>query len=155
MCYSPERFRPVFSIIYFIYGSINCPTTKKRDVINPPKELRRILLLIFNNLQNCFFFSQLIHSKVVDTSLVFPHRLGPPYKRALRNLMADYLKKIIQDSGELWKIFLLDLALAKELLLNEKRTVNPLLSPPRSFFISNAFKWGAGWGGFNRDEGLI
>ena len=101
MCYSPERFRPVFSIIYFIYGSINCPTTKKRDVINPPKELRRILLLIFNNLQNCFFFSQLIHSKVVDTSLVFPHRLGPPYKRALRNLLADYLKKIIQDSGEL------------------------------------------------------
>ena len=91
----------------------------------------------------------------MDTSLVFPHRLGPPYKRALRNLMADYLKKIIQDSGELWKIFLLDLALAKELLLNEKRTVNPLLSPTRSFFISNAFKWGAGWGGFNRDEGLI
>ena len=129
MCYSPERFRPVFSIIYLIYDSVNCPTTKKRDVINPPKELRRILLLIFNNLQ--FFFSQLIHSKVVDTSIVFPHRLGPPYKRALRNLMADYLKKIIQDSGELWK-----------LLLNDKRTVNPLLSPPGSLFISNAFKGG-------------
>ena len=27
MCYSSERFRPVFSIIYFIYDSINCPTT--------------------------------------------------------------------------------------------------------------------------------
>ena len=93
------------------------------------------------------FFSQLIHSKVVDTSLVFPHRLGPPYKRALRNLMADYLKKIIQDSGELWKIFLLDLAFAKELLIKWKRTVNSLLSPPRSLFISNAFKWGAGGGG--------
>ena len=94
----------------------------------------------------------------MDTSIVFPHRLGPPYKRALRNLMADYLKKIIQDSGELWKIFLLDLALAKELLIKWKRTVNPLLSPPRSLFISNAFKWGAGGGGrggFNRDEGLI
>ena len=129
MCYSPERFRPVLSIIYLIYDSVNCPTTKKRDVINPPKELRRILLLIFNDLQ--FFFSQLIHSKVVDTSIVFPHRLGPPYKRALRNLMADYLKKIIQDSGELWK-----------LLLNDKRTVNPLLSPPGSLLISNAFKGG-------------
>ena len=71
--------------------------------------------------------------------------------------MADYLKKIIQDSGELWKIFLLDLALAKELLIKWKRTVNPLLSPPRSLFNSNAFKWGAGGGrgGFNRDEGLI
>ena len=58
--------------------------------------------------------------------------------------MADYLKKIIQDSGELWKIFLLDLALAKELLLNDKRTVNPLLSPPGSLFISNTFKGGGG-----------
>ena len=28
MCYSSERFRPVFSIIYFIYDSINCPTTR-------------------------------------------------------------------------------------------------------------------------------
>ena len=53
----------------------------------------------------------------MDTSIVFPHRLGPPYKRALRNLMADYLEEIIQDSGELWKIFILNLALAKELHL--------------------------------------
>ena len=53
----------------------------------------------------------------MDNSIVFPHRLGPPYKRALRNLMADYLEEIIQDSGELWKIFILNLALAKELLL--------------------------------------
>lgn len=43
---------------------------------------------------------QLIHSSVVDTSIVFPHRLGLPYKRALRNLMADHLKRIIQDNGE-------------------------------------------------------
>ena len=27
MCYSPERFRPVFSINYFLYDSINCTTT--------------------------------------------------------------------------------------------------------------------------------
>lgn len=43
---------------------------------------------------------QLIHSSVVDTSVVFPHRLGLPYKRALKNLMADHLKRIIQDNGE-------------------------------------------------------
>lgn len=43
---------------------------------------------------------QLIHSTVVDTAIVFPHRLGLPYKRALRNLMADHLKRIIQDNGE-------------------------------------------------------
>ena len=43
---------------------------------------------------------QLIHSTVIDTSIVFPHRIGLPYKRALRNLMADHLKRIIQDNGE-------------------------------------------------------
>ena len=80
----------------------------------------------------------------MDTSIVFPHRLGPPYKRALRNLMADYLKKIIQDSGELWKIFLLDLAVAKELLLNDKRTVNPLLSPPRGAYLFRTHIRGGG-----------
>lgn len=37
---------------------------------------------------------------MVDTAIVFPHRLGLPYKRALRTLMADYLKRIIQDNGE-------------------------------------------------------
>lgn len=42
---------------------------------------------------------QIIHDTVVDTSVVFPHRLGPPYKRALKTLMAEYLKKIIQDDG--------------------------------------------------------
>ena len=26
-CHSPERFRPVFSIVLFIYDTINCPTT--------------------------------------------------------------------------------------------------------------------------------
>lgn len=48
----------------------------------------------------CLSCFQLIHSSVVDTAIVFPHRLGLPYKRALRNLMADHLKRIIQDNGE-------------------------------------------------------
>lgn len=43
---------------------------------------------------------QIIHSTVVDTAVLFPHRLGLPYKRSLRNLMADYLRQIIQDNGE-------------------------------------------------------
>ena len=42
---------------------------------------------------------QVIHSRVVDTALVFPHRLGPPYKKALKTLAAQYLGKIIQDSA--------------------------------------------------------
>ncbi|XP_062852456.1 RNA exonuclease 1 homolog [Trichomycterus rosablanca] len=43
---------------------------------------------------------KLIHSAVVDTSVVFPHRLGPPHKRDLRSLTAEYLRKIIQEDVE-------------------------------------------------------
>uniref|UniRef100_G1PY86 Exonuclease domain-containing protein n=1 Tax=Myotis lucifugus TaxID=59463 RepID=G1PY86_MYOLU len=39
-----------------------------------------------------------IHSTVVDTSVLFPHLLGLPYKRSLGKLMTDYLRQIIQDN---------------------------------------------------------
>jgi RNA exonuclease 1 len=40
-----------------------------------------------------------VHETVVDTSLVFPHAKGRPYKRALKTLMSEYLAKIIQENG--------------------------------------------------------
>lgn len=55
-------------------------------------------ILMGHSLESDLFALKLIHSTVVDTAIVFPHRLGLPYKRALRNLMADHLKRIIQDS---------------------------------------------------------
>ncbi|XP_066492335.1 RNA exonuclease 1 homolog [Tiliqua scincoides] len=55
-------------------------------------------ILIGHSLESDLFALKLIHLTVVDTAVVFPHRLGMPYKRALRTLMADYLKRIIQDS---------------------------------------------------------
>ncbi|XP_009579922.1 PREDICTED: RNA exonuclease 1 homolog, partial [Fulmarus glacialis] len=54
-------------------------------------------ILIGHNLENDLFALKLIHDTVVDTSIVFPHRLGLPHKRALRSLMADYLRRIRQD----------------------------------------------------------
>jgi len=79
-----------------------------RGVTTTIREVQAVLLsmihkdtiLVGHSLESDLKATKLIHSKVVDTSVVFPHRLGPPYKRALRNLMADYLKKIIQDSVE-------------------------------------------------------
>lgn len=41
---------------------------------------------------------KLLHGTVVDTSKVFPHRLGPPHKLSLQSLTAEYLRKIIQES---------------------------------------------------------
>merc|ERR1711879_368286 len=40
---------------------------------------------------------KLVHSKVVDTSVVFPHKRGLPYKRKLKTLMSELLKKVIQE----------------------------------------------------------
>ncbi|XP_066500939.1 RNA exonuclease 1 homolog isoform X2 [Hoplias malabaricus] len=57
-------------------------------------------ILIGHSLESDLTALKLLHSTVVDTAAVFPHRLGLPYKRALRNLMADYLKRIIQDNVE-------------------------------------------------------
>ncbi|XP_018427739.1 PREDICTED: RNA exonuclease 1 homolog, partial [Nanorana parkeri] len=72
------------------------------------RDVQAVLLCMFNcdtilighSLESDLFALKLIHLTVVDTAVVFPHRLGLPYKRALRSLMADHLKRIIQDSVE-------------------------------------------------------
>ncbi|XP_035579368.1 RNA exonuclease 1 homolog [Zalophus californianus] len=40
----------------------------------------------------------LIHTSVVDTTVLFPHWLGLPHKRSLKSLVADHLQRIIQDN---------------------------------------------------------
>jgi len=57
-------------------------------------------ILIGHSLESDFKALKLLHSTVIDTSVVFPHKLGKPYKRALRALAADFLKRIIQNDGE-------------------------------------------------------
>ncbi|XP_050717925.1 titin homolog isoform X2 [Eriocheir sinensis] len=54
-------------------------------------------ILIGHSLESDLHALKLIHNTVVDTSVVFPHKMGAPYKRALKNLAAEYLKRIIQD----------------------------------------------------------
>ncbi|XP_009862721.1 PREDICTED: RNA exonuclease 1 homolog [Apaloderma vittatum] len=54
-------------------------------------------VLIGHCLEKGLFVLKLIHDKVVDTSVVFPHRLGLPHRRTMRSLMAEYLRKIRQD----------------------------------------------------------
>ncbi|XP_037680225.1 LOW QUALITY PROTEIN: RNA exonuclease 1 homolog [Choloepus didactylus] len=55
-------------------------------------------ILIGHSLESDLLALKVIHRTVVDTAVLFPHRLGLPYKRSLRNLMADYLRQIIQDN---------------------------------------------------------
>ncbi|XP_034548974.1 RNA exonuclease 1 homolog isoform X2 [Notolabrus celidotus] len=55
-------------------------------------------ILIGHSLETDLCALKLLHGTVVDTSVVFPHRLGPPHKLSLNKLTADYLRRIIQQS---------------------------------------------------------
>lgn len=50
---------------------------------------------------------RIVHKKIVDTSVVFPHRLGPPMKRALKTLSSEILQKIIQEEGKKFFIYII------------------------------------------------
>ncbi|XP_054578293.1 RNA exonuclease 1 homolog [Eptesicus fuscus] len=54
-------------------------------------------ILIGHSLHSDLLALKLIHSTVLDTSVLFPHRLGLPYRRSLRSLAAHYLGRVIQD----------------------------------------------------------
>jgi len=43
-------------------------------------------ILIGHALDNDLKTLRIIHHRCVDTALLFPHRSGPPYRRALRDL---------------------------------------------------------------------
>jgi RNA exonuclease 1 len=64
------------------------------------KIFMRETILIGHSLDSDFKALKLIHKTVIDTSVVFPHKMGPPIKRALRNLMSEHLQKTIQEDVE-------------------------------------------------------
>ncbi|XP_061881028.1 RNA exonuclease 1 homolog isoform X1 [Entelurus aequoreus] len=55
-------------------------------------------VIIGHGLQTGLCALKLLHGTVVDTSVVFPHRLGPPHRLTLNSLTAEYLRRIIQES---------------------------------------------------------
>lgn len=54
-------------------------------------------ILIGHSLESDFKALKLIHNTVIDTSVMFPHKMGLPFKKALKTLAYDFLKKIIQN----------------------------------------------------------
>ena len=56
-------------------------------------------IMIGHSLESDLRAVKLLHSMVVDTSVVFPHKMGPPYKRALRTLAVEQIQRIIQNDG--------------------------------------------------------
>nr|XP_023482959.1 RNA exonuclease 1 homolog [Equus caballus] len=56
-------------------------------------------VLIGHSFEHSLYALKLIHTSVMDTTVLFPHRLGLPHKRSLKSLVADYLQRIIQEDG--------------------------------------------------------
>jgi len=57
-------------------------------------------ILVGHSLESDLKALKLIHDCVVDTSVLYPHKMGFPKKRALKTLCNEYLKKIIQEDGK-------------------------------------------------------
>ncbi|KAH0504092.1 RNA exonuclease 1-like protein [Microtus ochrogaster] len=54
-------------------------------------------ILIGHSLESDLLALKFIHNTVVDTSVLFPHHRGYPFKRSLRSLVAQYLNRNIQN----------------------------------------------------------
>ncbi|KAM7350248.1 RNA exonuclease prage isoform 2-T3 [Cochliomyia hominivorax] len=57
-------------------------------------------ILIGHGLDNDLRVLRLIHKNIVDTSVVFSHSTGYPYRRSLKNLTKSFLKRDIQCSDK-------------------------------------------------------
>lgn len=56
-------------------------------------------IFIGHSLESDLMALRIIHSSIIDTAIIFPHKLGHPFKRALRTLMSEYLGIIIQTAA--------------------------------------------------------
>ncbi|KAJ7682703.1 ribonuclease H-like domain-containing protein [Mycena polygramma] len=56
-------------------------------------------VLIGHGLDNDLNTLRIIHSQVVDTSIMFKHPAGPPYRKALKDLAREHLGIMIQTGG--------------------------------------------------------
>uniref|UniRef100_A0A7E4UXH7 Exonuclease domain-containing protein n=1 Tax=Panagrellus redivivus TaxID=6233 RepID=A0A7E4UXH7_PANRE len=105
---------------------------KPEDVLNAKLNLaeaqqrlfqlvNRDSILIGHSLESDLKAMRIVHKNVIDTAVLFPHKMGPPLKRALKNLSAEILMEIIQedvsghDSSE-------DARIALKLVLHKLKT---------------------------------
>lgn len=105
-CIYESLVRPKSKILDYMteFSGIHAETLK--DVTTTIKDVQQDLLklissntaIVGHSLENDLKHLKLFHTRVIDTSLLFPHRNGPPMKRALRTLAAEFLGCIIQTN---------------------------------------------------------
>lgn len=91
---------------FFRYSGITEETLA--NVTTSIREVQAVLLSMFHadtilvghSLDSDMKAVKLLHDKVVDTSILYPHKMGFPKRRALKTLCIENLKKIIQENGK-------------------------------------------------------
>ncbi|KAJ9441634.1 Small RNA degrading nuclease 5 [Diplonema papillatum] len=75
-------------------------TTRLRDVQNHllTNNIFSETLILGHSLENDMKALRLIHTNIVDTTILYPHFQGPPYKSALRYLTNKYLNRSVQGA---------------------------------------------------------
>ena len=76
-----------------------CTTTIRDVQIFLTELFTKNSILLGHGLDGDLVSLKLVHNRIVDTSVVFPHKRGLPYKRALKTLMYEHLKIVIQEGG--------------------------------------------------------
>lgn len=84
-------------------------------------------ILVGHGLENDLRAIRLVHHKVVDTVMLYPHARGFPFRTSLRDLTAKYLGKIIQNGTSLGHSSLEDAKMSLELVRH--KMVNDPISP--------------------------
>ncbi|EST06875.1 Exonuclease, RNase T/DNA polymerase III [Kalmanozyma brasiliensis GHG001] len=84
-------------------------------------------ILVGHGLENDLRAIRLVHHKVVDTVMLYPHARGFPFRTSLRDLTARFLGKIIQNGTSLGHSSLEDAKMSLELVRH--KMVNDPISP--------------------------
>ncbi|KAJ8953185.1 hypothetical protein NQ318_003221 [Aromia moschata] len=69
----------------------------KQERSSSKKEKTSETILVGHSLESDMKALKIVHGTVIDTSVLFPHKMGLPHKRALRALASEHLRKIIQN----------------------------------------------------------
>jgi RNA exonuclease 1 len=104
--YDPSKDGPITPVPRDMQSS---PTESQQAlrIVSSPSAARSLLLsyistdtvLIGHSLDNDMNVMRLIHPKIVDTSLLFPHPGGLPYRYGLKALVKRFLQRNIQTGG--------------------------------------------------------
>lgn len=84
-------------------------------------------ILVGHGLENDLRAIRLVHHKIVDTVMLYPHARGFPFRTSLRDLTARFLGKIIQNGTSLGHSSLEDARMSLELVRH--KMVNDPTSP--------------------------